>query len=108
MPWKNSNNIDNGVTIDLGQMNSTTLNKGNATVSIQPGARWGNVYNTLQRIGYTVAGGRAFDVGVGGFVMGGGNNFYANRYGFGIDNVQNYEIVLASGCVHFLTIKLSC
>jgi FAD/FMN-containing dehydrogenase len=107
MPWASSNNIDNGITIDLGLMNSTMLNKTSLIASLQPGARWGSVYGTLEPFGYTVAGGRAHDVGVGGFIMGGGNTFFANRYGFGVDNVNNFEVVLASGCVlHFPTITL--
>ena len=38
-----SNNIDGGVTIDLGHMNSVEYNSEDETVSIGPGARWGEV-----------------------------------------------------------------
>ncbi|CAI6297712.1 unnamed protein product [Periconia digitata] len=97
MPWTNANNIDNGVTVDLGLMNKTTFDETSHVASIQPGSRWGAVYQYLEQFNYTVAGGRAFDVGVGGFIMGGGNTFFANRFGFGVDNVKNFEVVLASG-----------
>jgi FAD/FMN-containing dehydrogenase len=95
--WSGSNNINNGVTIDLGLMKTVTLDKNTSTASIQPGARWVNVYSTLDPEGYTVPGGRAGTVGVAGFLTGGGNSFYTARKGFACDNVKNFELVTASG-----------
>lgn len=46
-----------------------------------------------------MAGGRAGSVGVAGFLTGGGNSFYTAQQGFACDNVKNFEVVLASGCV---------
>lgn len=97
MAWALSNNINNGVTIDLGLMNTTTFNETTRIASIQPGALWGSVYQKLQPYGYTAVGGRSGGVGVGGYILGGGNSFFTNRYGFAADNVKNFEIVLASG-----------
>ncbi|KAI8936156.1 hypothetical protein NX059_007651 [Plenodomus lindquistii] len=96
-PWAGSNNIDSGVTIDLGLMNSTTWNADTEVASIQPGSRWNAVYTTLEPLGVTVAGGRAGTVGVAGFLTGGGNSFYTAQKGFACDNVVNYEVVLATG-----------
>ena len=56
--WAGSNNIDDGVTIDLGFMNITTLNSDTHIASIQPGSGWGQVYETLDPLGFTVASGR--------------------------------------------------
>lgn len=95
--WANSNNIDNGVTIDLGLMNETKLDSSTTIAAIQPGSLWNQVYATLDPLGVTVAGGRAGSVGVAGFLMGGGNSFYASQQGFSCDNVKNFEVVLASG-----------
>lgn len=97
--WAGSNNIDGGVTIDLGLMNGTTLDVKTSIASIQPGSRWNKVYATLDPQGYTVAGGRAGSVGVAGFLTGGGNSFYTAQQGFACDNVKNFEVVLASGYV---------
>jgi FAD/FMN-containing dehydrogenase len=69
--WSGSNNIEDGVTIDLGLMNTTTLDPDTSIASIQPGSRWGQVYGTLEPLGFTVAGGRAASVGVAGFLTGG-------------------------------------
>ena len=70
-PNVNANNINDGVTIDLSNMNKTTLNADNSVASIQPGSRWRDVYNTLIPTGFQVTGGRAATVGVAGLVTGG-------------------------------------
>ncbi|KAH8812674.1 hypothetical protein F5884DRAFT_314949 [Xylogone sp. PMI_703] len=97
--WPGAASIDNGVTIDLQFLNSTTYHPENNTVTILPGARWGSVYQTLDPLGVNVAGGRAGSVGVGGYTVGGGNSFYAAREGFVCDNVLNFEVVLANGSI---------
>ncbi|KAH6616246.1 hypothetical protein C7974DRAFT_401462 [Boeremia exigua] len=95
--WAGSNNINGGVTVDLGLMNTTVLDAKTKVASIQPGSRWNQVYATLDPQGFTVAGGRAGSVGVAGFLTGGGNSFYTAQQGFACDNVKNFEVVLASG-----------
>ncbi|KAH9860314.1 hypothetical protein J1614_011644 [Plenodomus biglobosus] len=90
--WAGSNNIDSGVTIDLGLMNTTTWNSETEIASIDPGSRWNAVYSTLDPLGVTVVGGRAGTVGVAGFLMGGGNSFFTARKGFACDTVTNFEV----------------
>lgn len=70
--WKGSNGIAEGITVDLGHMNSTSFNPNTGIVSIQPGARWGSVYETLNPYNVSVVGARASVVGVGGFATGSG------------------------------------
>ncbi|KAI9793318.1 MAG: hypothetical protein M1833_000763 [Piccolia ochrophora] len=98
-PVPGSNDIADGVTIDLARIKSVTLSSDKAVASIGPGARWGDVYGALDPEQVTVAGGRASTVGVGGLIPGGGNSFFAARNGFVCDNVKNFEIVLGSGKV---------
>jgi FAD/FMN-containing dehydrogenase len=90
--WAGAANIEDGITLDLAYMNSTTYNPENATASIQPGARWGGVYKTLDALGVAVPGGRAATVGVAGLATGGGNSFYGSREGFVCDNVVRFEV----------------
>ncbi|KAL4940954.1 hypothetical protein BDV06DRAFT_195504 [Aspergillus oleicola] len=97
MTWAGANNIETGVTIDLSRMNSTVYNKEAKIASILPGSRWEAVYQTLEEYNVVVPGGRTGPVGVGGFLLGGGNSFHAARVGFACDNVASYEVVLASG-----------
>ena len=94
-----SNGIENGVTIDLRLMRKTTLSADNTTASVEPGSKWGEVYKYLDAEGYAIPGGRASDVGVAGLTLGGGNSFFAARYGFVCDNVRNFEIVLGNGSI---------
>ncbi|KAK4641447.1 hypothetical protein QC761_501820 [Podospora bellae-mahoneyi] len=94
-----SNNIDHGVTIDLGQLAWIKYNPDDETVSIGPGARWGQVYEYLAQYDRAVAGGREARVGVGGLLLGGGNTLFTGRHGFACDNVIEYEVVLANGSI---------
>ncbi|KAL1605722.1 hypothetical protein SLS59_003526 [Nothophoma quercina] len=96
-PIPGSNNIEDGVTIDLLHMNGTTYNADTRTASIYPAARWGSVYDTLEPLRRMVAGGRGSTVGVGGFLLGGGISHFAPRVGLSCDNVLNFQVVLASG-----------
>jgi len=64
-------NIDNGLTIDLGNMNQTTWNNDKSIGYVGAGARWGAVYEALGRVNRGAAGGRVADIGVGGYTTGG-------------------------------------
>ncbi|KAI0376816.1 hypothetical protein F5Y04DRAFT_273468 [Hypomontagnella monticulosa] len=94
-----ANNIVNGVTIDLSMMNSSSYDPEANVAKIQPGGRWRDVYADLEKFGVTATGGRDGDVGVGGFLLGGGNSFFSGRMGFGCDSVVNFEVVLANGTI---------
>ncbi|KAJ8124926.1 hypothetical protein O1611_g8715 [Lasiodiplodia mahajangana] len=83
----------------VGNMNTTTYNTERKTASIQPGCRWKPVFETLAEYGVAVTGGRDSDVGVGGFILGGGNSFWSASHGWACDNVVNFEVVLADGCI---------
>ncbi|KAL5352884.1 hypothetical protein ACLOAV_002832 [Pseudogymnoascus australis] len=107
--FKGSNGIAEGVTVDFGHLNSTSYNPDTRIVSMQPGAKWGSVYETLNPYNVAVVGARASVVGVGGFATGSGTgkhwlttfwySFHANSHGFTCDAVENWEIVLANGSV---------
>lgn len=94
-----SNNIEGGVTLDLGCLNGITVSPDRTTVDIGPGLRWKDVYDELYKSKLIVAGGREGNVGVAGLLLGGGYTFFTGRYGFGCDNVVAYEVVLADGSI---------
>lgn len=77
-------------------MRNTTFDSETKVAHIQPGPTWAEVYGALEPYGVTVPGGRTGTVGIGGFLTGGGNTFYAARHGLGCDNIVNYQVVLAS------------
>jgi hypothetical protein len=95
--WAGSNNIEGGVAIDLGLLNSVAYDVASETATIGPGCRWKEVYAELHKYGRAVAGGREGNVGVAGLLLGGGNTFFTARRGFACDNVVAYEVVLADG-----------
>lgn len=56
-----SNNIENGVTIDLGLMTGVTYNPDTGLASIGPGGKWKNVLKTLlDEHNVSVVGGREY------------------------------------------------
>ncbi|KAF1993844.1 Glucooligosaccharide oxidase [Amniculicola lignicola CBS 123094] len=97
--WAGANDVPNGVTIDLGRMTKVTYDARTKLASIQPGPRWGDVYGDLLKHRVCVPGGRDGNVGIGGFLTGGGNSYYAGLHGLACDSVANFEVVLANGNV---------
>lgn len=103
-PWAGAANIDNGVTIDLSNLNNITFQPESNVTSIGPGATWDEVYLALEPLGQMVGGGRSSTVGVGGLSLGGGDSFYAAEIGWVCDNVRQFEVVLASGDIVYASI----
>jgi FAD/FMN-containing dehydrogenase len=64
------NNIEDGVTIDMGEMNAVNITEG-GVVRVGAGAIWQDVYDVVEPKNLTVLGGRIGVVGVGGFLTGG-------------------------------------
>ncbi|KAM0490381.1 hypothetical protein ACHAP8_011598 [Fusarium lateritium] len=95
--YRNSNAVEDGITVDFGYMNQTTYDTETKIASMQPGSTWSHVYEALDRYGVAAIGGRASPVGVGGFITGGGYSFHSNVRGFGCNQVVNFEVVLADG-----------
>jgi hypothetical protein len=94
--FASASNIEDGITIDLQHLDQVTPNA-DQTVSVGTGARWGNVYETLDPLNLTVQGGRIADVGVGGLLLSGGISYLHPQVGFACDNVRNYQVVTADG-----------
>ncbi|RAL10134.1 FAD-binding oxidoreductase [Aspergillus homomorphus CBS 101889] len=57
----------------------------------------GEVYAWLEERGLSAIGGRDPQVGLGGFLLGGGMGALPNLYGLGADGVRNFEVLLADG-----------
>ena len=113
MSWAGAANMQDGITIDLGEMNQVTVSKDRTITSVGGGARWEDVYLKLDAMDLAVSGGRVYDVGVGGLTSGGtsclgqiamfeqltflgGNSFFAPRFGFVCDNVERFEVGVKS------------
>ncbi|EGY23656.1 hypothetical protein VD0002_g7316 [Verticillium dahliae] len=96
-PFAGGSNMQGGVTISLEALNDVTVSASRKTVSIGPGNRWIDVTRKLDPLGLAVVGGRVAEVGVAGLLLGGGISFLSEQHGWACDNVQTYEVVLATG-----------
>ncbi|ATZ51323.1 hypothetical protein BCIN_06g07340 [Botrytis cinerea B05.10] len=92
-------NVEGGITIDLVRMKDIKISEDGEIVNVGAGCRWGEIYEVVEPRGLMVVGGRDSTVGVGGFLLGGGISFLSQRYGWGSDNVRNFEIVLSNGTI---------
>ncbi|KAH6629582.1 hypothetical protein C7974DRAFT_463535 [Boeremia exigua] len=91
--------IEDGITIDLSNMNEIQLQTPSEVVSVGPGARWQSVYAVLDPYNISIQGGRNGAVGVGGYLTGGGISFFSTQRGWACDSVVNFEVVLSSGAI---------
>ena len=92
-----ASNIDSGVTLDLSRLSNVAVSDDLAVTEIGAGARWSEVYRTLEPFNLTVAGARAGSVAAGGFLLGGGASAIVAKYGWSCDSVISIEAVLANG-----------
>lgn len=68
-------------------------------MEVGPALPWGDVYGALEPYGKIAIGGRLTAIGNAGLTLGGGIHYFANKYGFAMDNVLAYEVVTADGQV---------
>ncbi|CAJ2499817.1 Uu.00g026700.m01.CDS01 [Anthostomella pinea] len=89
--------IDNGITMGLRNINETTLSADKASVTFGTGSDWLSIYTALGGTGVGVPGGRHGRVGVGGIVLGGGLSFVSPKVGWVTDNVLSFEVHALKG-----------
>jgi hypothetical protein len=90
---------EEGVVMDLAEMNTLDLSADGSKLSVGAGTRWIRAYDFLRdrQSKYTTIGGGCAGVGVAGFILGGGYSFISRSYGLGCDNVIGLEFVSADG-----------
>ncbi|KAI1330298.1 FAD binding domain protein [Xylariaceae sp. FL0255] len=92
-----ASNINGGITIDLRNINSTSLSADGSTVSVGGGQIIGNVYSLLAEHELSIPAARDYTIGMGGSTLGGGLGYFGPKAGFAASSVVEYEIVLANG-----------
>ncbi|KAL0934487.1 FAD binding domain-containing protein [Colletotrichum truncatum] len=92
-----------GVTIDMRRLNSVEVATNGSFARIGGGAVTADVYSALDARNLSFVGGRVGSVGVGGFTTGGGTSPLSARHGWAVDNVYEYELVLANAT--FVTVN---
>ncbi|KAF2691945.1 FAD-binding domain-containing protein [Lentithecium fluviatile CBS 122367] len=91
--------IEGGPLISTKKLNEVTFDAASMTVRVGPGNDWQDVHEALQDTGVTVVGGRIGEVGVGGYVVGGGLSFLSTQYAWAANNIVEYEVVLANASI---------
>ncbi|QDS75537.1 hypothetical protein FKW77_005382 [Venturia effusa] len=96
-PNKWMSSVQGGPLISTSNLNEVIYNRPSQTIRFGPGQSWENITDALKPYGVAVVGGRLGNVGVGGYMQGGGLSFMSTEYGWAADNVVEYEVVLSSG-----------
>ncbi|OJJ72078.1 hypothetical protein ASPBRDRAFT_43473 [Aspergillus brasiliensis CBS 101740] len=89
---------ETAIVLDIGKLKTKELAHNKKTARVGAGNTWGEVYAWLEEQGLSVIGGRDSQVGLGGFLLGGGMGALPNFHGLGADGVKKFEVLLASGC----------
>ena len=66
-------------------------------ISVAAGHRMGEIYKATAKYGAIVVGGDDPDVGMGGYLTGGGHSPLSGQYGLAADNVLELEVVTPLG-----------
>ncbi len=88
---------DDGVVIDLSEMNGVWVDPDERTAWVQAGATLGDVDRETQAFGLATPLGVVSDTGVAGLTLGGGIGHLRNKYGLSCDNLASVDIVTADG-----------
>lgn len=88
---------DDGIVIDLSQMNAVWVDPAARTVRAQGGATWGDVDRETQVFGLATTGGNVAATGIAGLTLGGGYGHLRRKYGMTIDNLLSVDLVTADG-----------
>ena len=88
---------DDGLVIDLSQMNGVHVDPAQRTVRVEGGATWGKVDHATHPFGLATPSGFLSTTGVGGLTLGGGIGYLSRTYGLSLDNLLSVDMVLADG-----------
>ena len=88
---------EQGVTLDMSRMREIIVDPQARLAHVGPGCRLKDVDRATQQHGLATVLGFVSDVGVAGLTLGGGLGYLTRRFGWAVDNLEEVEIVSASG-----------
>ncbi|KAF3491549.1 FAD binding domain-containing protein [Arthroderma uncinatum] len=94
---------DDGILINLRQLNSVTFNDDKTEVTVGGGALISEVIEAASSNNTLVATGNCNCVGAVGAILGGGYGSLMGLYGFGVDNVLSLNVVSGDGVLKTVT-----
>ncbi|KAL4947846.1 FAD binding domain protein [Aspergillus filifer] len=93
-----TSSTEGGILIDLGKaMTRVTVDVAGQTVTVQGGAKWGDVNKEVGKHQLAVNGGTVSLVGVGGLALQGGYGYYTPRHGLVLDTILAAKVVTGAG-----------
>ncbi len=90
---------DDGIVIDLSEMNAIEIDPEARTARAQAGMTWGQFDAATQAHGLAVTGGRFSTTGIAGLTLGSGSGWLERKCGLTADNLLAAELVTADGRV---------
>lgn len=81
----------------LDKLSDVSVDEKSSTVSIGPGNTWADVYGALDEFGLYTNGGRLKTIGVPGLTLIGGFHYFINKFGYTMDSIRSYDVVLGDG-----------
>lgn len=89
--------VNDGLVIDLSEMNDIQIDLEKQTAKIQPGSTLKEVDKATHEFGLALPSGIIGTTGIGGLTLGGGIGYLSRKGGLTIDNLLEAELVLATG-----------
>jgi FAD/FMN-containing dehydrogenase len=86
---------EGGLTLDMSRMHEITVDPDARVAHVGPGCLLKDVDRATQESGLATVLGFVSEVGVAGLTLGGGLGYLARRFGWGVDNLEEVEIVTA-------------
>jgi FAD/FMN-containing dehydrogenase len=89
--------LDDAVLLRLSALAGVTVDPVARTARVLGGTVWASVVEACAPHGLTALHGSAGDVGVAGYLLGGGISFYGRRHGVAANSVRSIDLVTADG-----------
>ncbi|MBD3781858.1 MAG: FAD-dependent oxidoreductase, partial [Micrococcales bacterium] len=89
--------LTGAVLLRTSALTGVTVDPVSRTARVLGGTTWDAVLEAAAPHGLTAAHGSAPDVGVIGYLLGGGLSFYGRRHGLGVNAVRALDVVLPDG-----------
>jgi FAD/FMN-containing dehydrogenase len=87
--------VNGGMVIDLGGLDSITVDRSAGTLTVGAGATFDRINSTMDSYGVHVPGGSCDGVALGGFVQGGGYGYTSLMFGMNSDQAVSARIMTA-------------